>query len=119
VTIKYHENWRYRNLPVVRALLATNLAFAIAILIAWQSALMVVLGPLGWAADHPFPSSITLENLFAYPLLLYWGGPAAAMATGWVLMQGKHYKAAFGVLALPVLVTVLLAAVYVFMPQAV
>jgi uncharacterized membrane protein len=118
MTIKYTENWRYRNLPVVRALLAANLAFAIAILVAWQTALMVVLGPLGWAADQPIPSSQALENLMTYPLLLYWAGPAAAMALGWVLMQGKHYKAAFGVLLIPVLVTVLLVAVYSLLPQA-
>jgi uncharacterized membrane protein len=118
MTIKYHEHWRYQNMPVVRALLAANLAFALAILVAWQMALIVVLGPLGWAADQPITSSQTLDNLLTYPLVLYWAGPAIAMAAGWMLLQAKRYKAAFGVLVTPVLVTLLLAVVYFFMPQA-
>jgi hypothetical protein len=117
MTIKYLEHGRYQKMPVVRALLATNLAFAIAILVAWQMALMVVLGPLGWAADQPIPSSHSLGNLFTYPLLLFWAGPAVAMMAGWMLLHAKRYKAAFGVLMLPMLVTALLAAVYVLMPH--
>ncbi len=119
MTIKYRENWRYRNLPVVRALLATNLLFAVAILVAWQMTLMVVLGPLGWAADQAIPSALTLDNLLAYPLLVFWAGPALATATGWVLLRGERYRAAFGVLMLPVLVMALLVAVYILVPQSV
>jgi uncharacterized membrane protein len=117
MTIKYHEHWRYRNMPVVRALLAANLAFAIAILVAWQMALIIVLGPLGWAVDRPISTSQTLDNLLTYPLLLFWAGPAIAMVVGWMLLRAQRYKAAFGVLVVPVLVTVLLAAVYCLMPQ--
>jgi hypothetical protein len=117
MTIKYDTQWRYQKMPIVRALLATNLAFAIAILVAWQAALMVVLGPLGWAADQPIPTSQTLENMFRYPLVLFWAGPAMAMMTGWMLLNAKRYKAAFGVLVLPVLVTALLTAVYFTMPE--
>jgi hypothetical protein len=117
MTIKYHEHGRHRNLPVVRALLVTNLVFALAILVAWQMALMFVLGPLGWAADQPIPSALTLENLLTYPLLVFWAGPAMAMMTGWMLLRAQRTRAAFGVLMLPVLVTGLLAAVYVLVPQ--
>jgi uncharacterized membrane protein len=117
MAIRYMENGRYRKLPVVRALLAANLAFAILILLAWQMALIVVLGPLGWAVDHPIPSARTLENFLTYPLVLFWAGPAMAMAVGWMLLQARRYKAAFGVLVTPVLVTVLLAAVYIILPH--
>jgi hypothetical protein len=118
MTIKYLERGRYRNMPVVRVLLATNLVFAVAILVAWQMALIAVLGPLGWAADEPIPASRTLENLLTYPLLVFWSGPALAMLAGWMLLQAKRYKAAFGVLMLPVLVKSLLVAVYFLLPQA-
>ncbi len=118
MTIKYHERGRCRNMPVVRALFATNLAFAIAILVSWQLTMIVILGPLGWAADQPIPTAHTLENLLTYPLLLFWGGPAAAMAIGWTLLQSQRYKAACGVLLMPVVVSLLLIAVYLTHPGA-
>ena len=118
MTIKYYERGRYRKMPVVRALFATNLAFAIAILVAWQLTMFVVLGPLGWAADQPIPLSHTLENLLRYPLVIFWAGPALAMAAGWMLLQSHRHTAALGVLLLPMLVMAMLAAVYFFQPNA-
>jgi hypothetical protein len=117
MTIRYHERGRYAKLPLVRALLATNLLFAVAVLVCWQSALIFLLGPISWAADQPVPTSRNLENLLEYPLLVFWAGPALAMATGWILIQGRNYKAAFGVLAVPVLVAFLMVVLYWTVPS--
>jgi hypothetical protein len=108
---------RYRKLPVVRVLFATNMVFALAVLIAWQLAVLAVLGPLGWAADQPIPTAQNFENLFRYPLVIFWAGPALAMVVAWLLMQAHNHKAAFGVLIVPVLMTVLLIGVFFLTPN--
>jgi hypothetical protein len=107
----------YRKMPVVRVLFAANLVFAVLVLLAWQLAVLFVLGPLGWAADQPFPTPNSFESLLRYPLVIYWAGPALAMAIAWLLMQSHRHKAAFGVLAVPVIMSILLVAVYL-MTQA-
>lgn len=115
---KYHGTGRTAKLPLVRALLATNLLFAVAVLVAWQSTLMVLLGPLGWAADEPVPSSRGWENLFQYPLLVFWAGPALAMAFGWMMIQARNYKAAFGALALPLIMMIIIVVLYWAVPPS-
>ena len=116
--LNYSEHLRYRKLPIVRALLATNLLFAVAVLVSWQWALMFALGPISWAADHPVPHGRDFAHLFEYPLLVFWAGPALAMMTGWMLMQSRRYKAAFGVLALPMLVCAITIVLYWTVPNA-
>ena len=116
--LTYHEHGRYRKLPVVRALLATNLLFAIAILVAWQWALLYVLGPITWAADQPVPHDRDFIHIFEYPLIVFWAGPAMAMAFGWVMIQGKHHKAALGILVLPLLILTIMLTLYWTVPNA-
>ena len=114
--ITYHERGRYRNLSAVRLLFAANLAFAVLVLIAWQCALLFVLGPINWAANQSIPSATDLMRLFDYPLVLYWAAPMAAMGAAWVMLQAQRYRAAFGILALPVLVMLLTLVMYWAVP---
>lgn len=116
--IQHYEQPKYHRLPLVRALFAANLLFATATLVAWQSALIILLGPLIWAADETLPQERGLAHIFEYPLVVFWAGPAFAMAFGWVLIQGRNYRAAFGVLALPVIVMALIFVMYWTVPGA-
>jgi hypothetical protein len=116
--ITYHEQGRYRNLPFVRALFATNFVFAIATLVAWQWAFLYLLGPLTWAADRPVPYDRNLQHIFEYPLILFWLGPAVVMAIAWTLIQARHYRAAFGLLLLPLLVAFVALIMYLVVPGA-
>jgi hypothetical protein len=119
MVIKYYENGagRYRKLPFVRALFAANLLFAVATLVAWQSAFLVLLTPLAWATGQPVPTEHALDHLFAYPLILFWLAPAMAMATAWVMIQERRYRSAFGILALPMLVFALCGILFWVLPN--
>ena len=117
VPIKYHEKGRYQKLPIVRVLFAANLAFALVTLIAWQWALFYVLGPITWAADQTVPVERDFRHLLEYPLFMFWFGPAVAMAGGWALLQSQNYKAAFGVLALPVMMMLITLILYWIVPN--
>ena len=114
--ISYHEQGRYRKLPIVRALFATNLVFAVAILVAWQAAVIFVIDPMVWAADRPLPSGNDVWHMFQYPMFVFWAGPSMAMAAGWVLVQSQNYKAALGVLLMPLLVAITTVIFYVIVP---
>ena len=116
--IKYYEKGRYSKLPLVRALFAANMLFAVATLVAWQWALIYMLGPLNWAANQSMPHEHNFARIFEYPLILFWSGPALAMAAGWMLMQAQHHRAAFGVLALPLMVMGLTFVMYWAVPNA-
>ena len=114
--ITYHERGRYRNLTMVRFLFAANLAFATIVLLAWQCALLFILGPVNWAANRSVPSATDLMRLFDYPLVLYWAAPVAAMLIAWLMLQAQRYRAAFGILALPMLVMMLTLVMYWMVP---
>ena len=116
--IRYYEEPRYRKLPLVRALFAANLLFAVATLVAWQAAFIHLLGPLAWAASASVTYKRGLSHLFEYPLVLFWFGPALAMFSGWVLVQGRSYKAAFAILSLPLVVMALTFVMYAVVPDA-
>ncbi len=117
--IRYYDEKlrRYKRLPIVRGLFAANLLFAMATLVAWQAALMNYFGPLSWATRNAMPDGRALPFALEYPLVLFWAGPAVAMALAWVLMQGRNYRAAFGVLAIPLLVLLLSMAMYIAAPS--
>ena len=117
--IKYYDDGtgRYRKLPMVRVLFAANLLFAVATLVAWQSAVLTLLGPLTWATSQSVPFERDLGHLFEYPLMLFWLGPAVAMATASILIQARNYRAAFGVLAVPMLFLLLSVAMYWTVPN--
>ena len=114
MAIRYYDDGtgRYRKLPLVRVLFAANLLFAVATLVAWQSAFLVLLGPLTWATNQTVPFERDLAHLFEYPLMLFWLGPAIAMATASLLIQGRNFRAAFGVLAIPMLFVLLSVAMF-------
>lgn len=119
MAIKYYEDGagRYRKLPIVRVLFAANLLFAVATLVAWQSAMIVLLRPMAWATNETLPSEHDLDHLFSYPLILFWFAPAVAMATAWVLIQGRRNRAAFGILSLPILVFALCGVLFWILPN--
>lgn len=112
----YHEQTRYQKLALVRLLFVANVAFAALVLVAWQFTLVLVLGPISWASDQPVPSSLNLSRLLDYPLVLYWAAPALAMATAWLMLQSRRYRAAFGILALPILIMVITMVMYWAVP---
>ena len=114
--LQYHERGRYRKLPVVRALFATNLLFAVSILVAWQAAVIFVIDPMTWAADSSLPSGRDVWHMFQYPMYIFWAGPSMAMAGGWVLMQSRNYKAALGLLLLPLLMAIVTVVLYWIVP---
>ena len=110
--ITYHEHGRYRSLPFVRWLFAANVIFSGLVLGAWQFAVMILLEPLGWAADQAMPSEINLSRMFDYPLVVYWVMPSLAMMCAWLLLKSGNYRAAFGILALPLVVITLSLVMY-------
>ena len=112
----YHKHPNYWNRPAVRALLATNVLFAAAILVSWQWAIIFVLDPMTWAASQPVPHGHEWIHLLEYPLIVFWALPSLAVAVGWVLIQGRHYRAAFGLLSLPILISALTLVMYVTLP---
>ena len=114
----YHEQGRYQKLTMVRLLFVANLAFAALVLAAWQFTLLMVLGPMNWAADRPVPSALDFTRLLEYPLVLYWAAPMLAMGTAWIMLQSRRYRAAFGILALPVLVMAITMVMYWAVPAA-
>ena len=69
MSIRYYEQPRYQKLPLIRALFAANLLFAVATLVAWQSAFIHLIAPLTWAVndtvtfEHSFPAGIVLPAL--------------------------------------------------------
>ena len=107
---------RYRKLPIVRVLFAANMLFAVATLIAWQAALMNFFGPLAWATSHTMPDGREWPLVLNYPLVLFWSGPALAMVIAWLYMQDRNYRAAFGVLSVPLLVLGLSLAMFYLQP---
>ena len=115
--IQYHEQGRYKNLPFVRVLFATNFLFAVATLVAWQTTLMFFLLPIAWSANESVPSERSFVHLFEYPLIIFWAGPAFAMFLASVFMKARHHKAAFGVLALPLLIMGLSLTMYWVLPD--
>jgi hypothetical protein len=114
---KYYAVQKYSRLPLVRAMFATNLGFALAVLLAWQSVIMPILDPLAWGADRPVPSDVSMARLLEYPLLVFWAGPVAAMCAGWVLMENRRYKTALGVMLVPLLVFVLMFVMHALVPN--
>ena len=114
--IRHYDKIAYRKLPLIRALFATNLVFAVATLVAWQTALIHLLNALAWSADGTLPPERSLDQMLEYPLMLFWAGPAFAMAIAWMCIQGNNFKAAFGVLMLPVLAIMLSFALYFVLP---
>ena len=116
--ITYHEQTRFQKLTMVRLLFAANVAFAALVLIAWQFTLLMVLGPISWASDQPVPSALNLSRLVEYPLVLDWAAPMLAMGTAWLLLQSRRYRAAFGILALPMLVMAITLVMYWAVPAA-
>ncbi len=118
MSIRYYEQPRYKRLPLVRALFAANLLFAVAILVAWQGAIIVMIGPLTWAVNDSVTYERDLWRIVQYPLVIFWVGPAFAMALGWTLMQARHYRLAFGVLMTPLAITFLTYVMYWIVPDA-
>jgi hypothetical protein len=114
---KYYAVQKYTRMPLVRAIFATNLGFALGVLMAWQSVIKPVLDPLGWGADQPVPSDASIARLLEYPLLIFWAGPAIAMCVGWLLMENRRYKSALGVMLLPLLVFVLMFVMHAIVPN--
>ena len=117
MALTFSEKLRYRKLPLLRVLLASNLLFAVSILVAWQCALIFVLDPLNWSASGQFAPRNDLTNIFTYPLILFWAGPALAMMAGWILAEAKKFKMAFGVLVLPMLLIVVTIVMYGLVPN--
>lgn len=118
MSIRYHEQPRYKRLPLVRALFAANLLFAVAILVAWQGAIIIMIGPLSWAVNDSVTYERDFWHILQYPLVAFWAGPAIAMACGWVLLQARHYRAAFGVLMTPLIMTILTYVMYWIVPDS-
>jgi hypothetical protein len=118
MTTQFYTKSKPRRRPLVRALFASNLLFIAGVLFAWQSMLMVIVGPLGWGADHQVPSDQSLNRLIEYPLLVFWAGPAVAVLVGKILIENRHYKTAFGIMVLPLLVFMLMFALYALVPNA-
>lgn len=116
--IRYHEQPRYKRLPLVRALFAANMLFAVAILVAWQGAIIYMIGPLSWAVNDSVTYERNFWHIVQYPLVIFWAGPALAMALGWMLMQARHYRSAFGVLMTPLAITILTYVMYWLVPNS-
>ena len=116
--IRYYDKIRYRRLPLVRALFAANFLFVVSTLLSWQFAFIYLLGPMTWAVDRSLPFERDLIHILDYPLVLFWSGPACAVAIASVLVQGNNHRAAFGVLVLPLLVLALTLGMYWIVPDA-
>lgn len=118
MSIRYYEQPSYQRLPFVRALFAANMLFAVAVLVAWQSAIIALIAPLTWAVNDTVTFERDFWQILQYPLVFFWAGPAFAMATGWMLVQSRHYRTAFGVLVTPMLVVGLTFVMYWIVPDA-
>ncbi|HRK19821.1 MAG TPA: hypothetical protein PK970_12745 [Hyphomicrobiaceae bacterium] len=116
MSLTYYEKLKYRHRPIFRSLLALNFAIGTLVLIAWQTAVLIVLDPLSWAASSSFPRERGWEALFEYPMALFWLVPSAAIVVGWMAVKSRQFTLAVGIMLAPVLIAMLTVGLYWFLP---
>ena len=105
-----------RRAPLTRGLLWLNLMFALNMLLAWRVALLVFVGPLGWATDRRVEVTQDWSTLLDYPTILLWAPSCVAMGIGWMAAKFGNYKLAVGVMLVPVLFTIITLMLYCLLP---
>jgi uncharacterized membrane protein len=113
------DNVVNRKRPIARALVAVNLVLGGLVLIAWQTTMLLFLNPLSWASKHSFSTDHSLAAMLQYPMALFWIVPTIAVFLGWSAMRVHQYRLAVTIMMAPVLFTLLVFALYWWLPEAV
>lgn len=119
MALTYYDKLKYRHRPIFRGLMFMNFAIGTLVLIAWQTAVLMILDPLSWAASSTFPRERSWEALFEYPMSLFWLVPTGAILCGWLALKSRNFTLAVGIMLAPVLIAMLTVGLYWLLPPTI
>ena len=98
----------------LRLVIAANVLFVSAVLLAWSPAVRIAAGILQWATLE----QVSLRGgFFDYPLTLMWELPLAGTVVAWVIRQGGSQALAVWVASFPILYLASIALCYRLVPM--
>jgi hypothetical protein len=95
-----------------------NAVVAMTVLFAWTAVSLYIVEPIAWATWMPVRRGSTFEDLFEYPFVLLWPGPALGIAGAWMALKFGKRALALTCVGLPLGLMCLIVAWYYMAPVA-
>lgn len=121
MTISYYGDEARAPVPAsgpMTFLMLTNAVVAITVLFAWTAVSLYIVEPIAWATWMPVRRGTTFDDLFEYPFVLLWLGPALGIAGAWMSLKFGKRALALTCVSLPLGMMCLILGWYYLAPPA-